>query len=125
MAGRRDFKYFVDTGSISVTREGDVRFTLVVRSPSGVDNVSYEGFRCPRRERRMYAVGRTDGTWSTLPESSSRWDRTPTKSTNHHLAVLYDDFLCPTGIPIKDAAEGVLAMRRGGNPRAAAEITQP
>ena len=121
---RRGLKYFVDTGSLAVTRAGDVRFTLVVRSPSGVDNVSYEGFRCTRREHRIYAVGRADGSWAAIPEQSARSDRVPNKSTNHYSATLFDDYLCPMGIPIGDVAEGLMALRRGGNPRAAS-TTQP
>src|SRR5205823_1385222 len=59
-----EFKYFVDASSLSVGADRIVRFTLVARSPSGVDNVSYEGMRCPR-ENRLYAVARAGGSWSS------------------------------------------------------------
>ena len=58
-----EFKYFVDARSLSVGADRVVRFTLVARSPSGVDNVSYGGIRCPR-EHRLYAVAHPEGSWS-------------------------------------------------------------
>ena len=47
-----------------------VRFTVVARSAQA-ENVSYEGFRCIERERKVYAYGRRDGTW--LPAKDCGW----------------------------------------------------
>lgn len=59
-----DTKFFVDAQSLSYGTDGVLRFTLEVVSPSGAKNVSYEGMRCATGERRFYAFGRADGTWS-------------------------------------------------------------
>ena len=66
-------EYFVDRTSVSVYNDGVdaiVRFTVVARSAQA-ENVSYEGFRCIERERKVYAYGRRDGTW--LPVKDSGW----------------------------------------------------
>lgn len=57
-------EFFVDGSTLSVTADGVVRYVLVVRSPGGATNISFEGMRCETRERRIYASGRPDGSWS-------------------------------------------------------------
>ena len=44
--------HYVDGSSISVGEDGVVRFSLVVKSPAGAKNVSYEGIRCQTHEKR-------------------------------------------------------------------------
>jgi hypothetical protein len=62
---RPGFRFFIDPASVSVGADRIVRYTLVARSPQGVDNVSFEGMRCATREYRIYAVGHEDRSWST------------------------------------------------------------
>ena len=110
-----DFRFFVDGASLSVGKDGVVRYTLVARSPQGVENVSYEGMRCESREVRGYATRRADGSWSRrdtpwrriLPRNAQRWHN-----------ALAAEYFCPGKAAIQDAAEGVEALRRGGHPRA-------
>ena len=44
-----------------------LRFTLVIVSPSGARNVSYEGMNCSTGERRLYAFGRPGRNVPSLP----------------------------------------------------------
>jgi hypothetical protein len=103
------FGFFVDRSSLAVGDDGVVRYVLVARSPSGVENVSYEGLRCPSAEFRRYALGRPDATWRASPsplESITRpWHQ-----------VLHREFFCPHNIPLRTAAEGVRALEEGGHP---------
>jgi hypothetical protein len=57
-----DFRFFVDPQSLSVGKDGVVRYTLLARSPSGAENVTFEGIRCSEGWLRVYA-GRGRG-WS-------------------------------------------------------------
>ena len=66
-------KYFVDTTSIKIGEDGVIRFSLVIKSSAGALNVSYEGIRCATRERKVYALGRNDKTW-TQPRVSE-WQK--------------------------------------------------
>jgi len=104
-----DFHFFVDRSSISVGADGVVRYTLIAVSPLGVENVSFEGQRCKSGEHKVYAVGRTDGTWS---RREGPW-RPATQRWQHTLRV---EYFCPRGAPIRTAADGVDALRRGGHP---------
>ena len=107
-----DFRFFVDRASISV-KDRIVRYTLVARSPSGVDNVSYEGINCPAGEYQVYARGRSDGTWLSRP---GPWQEISPRSVQRWHNALYREFFCPNRIAIGDAAEGVHALERGGHP---------
>jgi hypothetical protein len=107
------FRFFVDRTSLAVTKERIVRYVFVARSPSGVDNISYEGINCREGEYRIYAVGRPDGTWSGRP---GEWRPISRQSVERWHNALRDEFFCPGGIAIGDAAEGLLALQRGGHP---------
>jgi hypothetical protein len=107
-----DFRFFVDRASISV-KDRIVRYTLVARSPSGVDNVSYEGINCVAAEYLVYARGRSDGTWLSRP---GPWQKIESRSVQRWHNALYREFFCPNRIAITDAAEGVSALKQGGHP---------
>lgn len=108
-----DFDFGVDAGSLSVAGDGVVRYVLVARSPSGAQNVSYEAISCRAGEYRLYAIGRSDGSWQ---RQESPWraigPRTPAQR------VLMRAYFCPKRIAIGSAAEGVSALQRGGHPLA-------
>ncbi len=109
------FRFFVDPASLSVSPDGVIRYTLLARSPSGVDNVTYEGIRCIVSEFRIYAIGHGDGGWSRRERP---WQRIETKSVKRWHHALEREYFCPQGIPIASAAEGVDALRRGKHPKA-------
>lgn len=107
-----DNRFFVDPASISVGSDGVVRYTLVVVTPSGVRNVSFEGMRCETKERRLYAFGRADGTWSKA--RSNQWDRVREAVNNRHHAALFQDYFCPEGVIVRNEEEARNLLRRGG-----------
>lgn len=110
-----DFRFFIDRASVNV-RGGVVRYTLVARSPSGVDNVSYEGINCPADEYQVYAVGQSDGNWLNRP---GPWRRIEPRSVQRWHNALSREFFCPNRIAITDAAAGVRALEQGANPLSA------
>ena len=86
-------RFYIDPESISIGGDGVVRYTLVVKSPSGAENVSYEGMRCETREQKYYALGRRDGTWANA--RASEWRYIEYKDINRQHGVLYVDYFCP------------------------------
>lgn len=111
-----NFDFFIDADSLSVASDGVVRFTLVAKSASGAENVTFEGIRCSSRERRTYALGRTDKTWSRA--RSNAWTFFDAIGRIPQYMTLASDFFCPDGTIIRDAQEGIEALRRGAHPRA-------
>lgn len=107
------FRYFVDGATLSVDlKTGIVRYTLVARSPAGVENITYEAIRCSTGEYRVYYLGRADRTWGGRPGG---WGLIA-ESRQIHYRPLYRDYFCPQTNPIRDADEGRLALRQGGHP---------
>ena len=111
--GESEFRYLVDAASVSVGADRIVRYVLVARSASGVENVSFEGLRCPG-EYRVYAVGRADGSWAGR---AGGWRAVPRDARAGQNA-LARRYLCPARVAIQSAEEGRKALREGGHPAA-------
>lgn len=104
-----DNRFFVDPLAVAVGSDGVVRYTLVVLSSGGASNVSFEGIRCTAREKRVYAFGRSDGTWSK--SRSNQWDTVRQLDVNRHHAALFLDYFCPGGVIVASTAEALRLMR--------------
>ena len=113
--GGLSFDFFVDLESVSVGRDGVVRYTLVARSDGGATNTAYEGIRCKGRERKLYAFGRADKTWSAA--RNPQWALISDLPANRIQATIHDSLFCPARIIVRDAEEARMALRRGAHPR--------
>ena len=114
------FEFFVDAASVSIGQDGIVRYTLIARGESGAVNASYEGMRCYPPERKSYAFGGSDGTWS--PAKLAQWVRISGGQGHQQYAALAEDFFCPLGRQVRTAGEAVRALRRGNIPGLAPPI---
>lgn len=109
-----EHRYFIDGDSLTVGTDGVVRYVLVVETGGGARNVSFEGMRCVTRERRIYASGRRDGTWSK--SRNNAWQRIQDNALNRHHAALFLEYFCPGGVIVRDADDAREALRRGVHP---------
>ncbi len=107
-------EFFVDGSTLSVTSDGVVRYVLVVRSPGGATNISFEGMRCETRERRIYASGRPDGSWSK--SRGEEWKRIRDTGANRYHVALFADYFCPEGVIVRNVEEAQNALRLGRHP---------
>lgn len=104
-------RHFVDTASISVGEDKVVRYTVVIEATGGARNVSFEGMRCATGERRLYAYGQPDGTWSKA--RNVKWEGIRFRSLLSYHKALYEDHFCPDGINVRNAREAVRNLRQG------------
>ncbi len=109
-----EHRFGIDPASLSVGSDGVVRYVLVIETAGGARNVSYEGMRCETRERRVYASGRRDGSWSKARNSA--WVRIQDVAANRHHAALYLEYFCAGGVPVRSAEFALTLLRRGGYP---------
>ena len=108
-----DFRYFIDAQSVSVGPDRIVRYTMVARSPGGVENITFEGLRCSG-EYRVYAVGQPgEGGWSGRP---GNWRPVPRDARIGQNALMQRYFCPARATAIRDAQEGVAALRAGRHP---------
>src|SRR5690242_11967816 len=128
-------RHYIDAPSITVGRDG-VRYTLVIQSPSGATNVTYEGMRCATdgerenvrldllilkfevTEKRLYAIGREDGTW--VPMRGSKWEELEDISQHYPQRSLARYFFCPGNLMVRNEKEAIQALKSGAHPRAMA-----
>lgn len=98
-------QHFIDTASISVGVDGVINYTVVIESSGGAKNVSFEGMRCGSGERRLYAYGHSDGTWSKARNAG--WEPIQFRSQRSYQRALFEAYFCPEGRAVKnrDAAE--------------------
>jgi CNP1-like family protein len=109
VSGASSFKFFIDPHSISAGPDGVVRYTLVARSRSGTDNVSYEGIRCESGTYKVYAIG-SNGRWSA---TQNDWRKIEPRSVQRWHNELYLRYFCVDGVIIRSPEEGADALRRG------------
>lgn len=106
-------RFSVDTSSISVGEDGVVRYVLVAASEGGARNVSYEGIRCETWERKLYAFGQADGSWSR--SKRDQWERIRAAGPNQHHAALAKDYICD-GLTVAGKASDITQRLRYQRP---------
>jgi len=104
-------RHYVDAASISVGSDKVVRYTVVIESAGGARNVAFEGMRCATGERRLYAYGRPDGSWSKARNAG--WEDIKFRSLLSYHKALYEDHFCPDGINVRDPSVAVRNLKRG------------
>ena len=104
-------RLFVDAASLSMGRDGVVRYTVVMRTSGGATNVTYEGLRCASREKRLYAMGQPDKQW--LEAKRSDWEPIRVGRPNEYQDFLYTEYLCPERSILPDRETALRALRRG------------
>lgn len=109
------FRFFVDSQSLAPTKDGVVRYTLVARSRSGAESISYNGLRCKSNGHRVYATARPDKTWSPV---GGEWKELQLRTVSRQHLALARDFFCPAAVAIASRDEGVNALKRGIHPDA-------
>ena len=97
------------TAFLEVPVAGDVQ---AVRSPAGVENVTFEGLRCSG-EYRVYAVGQAGGGWSGRP---GQWRPVPRDARLGQNALMRRYFCPARNTAVQDAREAAAALRGGGHP---------
>lgn len=115
VSGATRHKHFVDDASLSAGEDGVVRYTVVVKTEGGAENVSFEGLRCTTGERKLYAFGRPDGqgggSWSR--NRYARWEPIQARLATSYQRELFFHYFCTV-----DGAGDMKvmrdALRRGG-----------
>lgn len=106
--------FAIDAKSISTGNDGVVRYTLVSRSASGAENISYEGIRCESFERKQYAFGHRDGSWAR--SRRDQWETITGTVANRQHAALAKDYFCNHKV-VDGNAEQIARRLRERTPR--------
>jgi len=105
--------FAIDAKSLTVDTDGIIRYTIIGTSAGGAKNISYEGIRCSSFEKRLYAVGNADGTWTRA--RNSEWLPIATTGPNLQHAELAQNYFC-SGSTIAGKAKQILQTLRYPRP---------
>ena len=106
-------KFVIDAKSLTVEKDEVVRYTLVITSAAGASNVSYEGIRCKTMEKKAYAFGQADNSWSLAKRDA--WDAIADGRVNRQHITLAQDFFCD-GSRVAGKAENIIERIRRNRP---------
>ncbi len=85
-------RFGVDPASISVGKDGVVRYVVVARSTSGGVNAIYEGIRCSAGEFKVYARHDPDTGWR--PAKDSPWRSLHDQRASRHSLLIARSAAC-------------------------------
>lgn len=111
IGGGSPHQFFVDSKSVVVGKDGVTRYTVVMKTSGGATNVSYEGIRCQTRERKIYAIGRSDGTWTQT--RSAPWKRVLLQDRLPYSYTLFNQFFCNERTQPTSARRALDALKLG------------
>jgi hypothetical protein len=83
--------FYIDRNSVSIGADRVVRYSAIVKSPSGALTTSYEGMRCKTSEYKVYAFGIKNGEWTNSHDA--QWREIP-KASGDFRFTLYKDYFC-------------------------------
>jgi len=85
------FKFAVDTDSILIGNDGITRYTVIITSPNGNNQIQYEGIRCDSFQWRLYGTFE-NSAWKENPLSS--WNPIKDHAPNRYQAALAQGAFC-------------------------------
>lgn len=99
----------IDPKALTVGTDGVVRYTLVAQSSAGANSISYEGIRCQSFEKKLYAFGHADGSWSRARRSE--WQPISKNAAIRQHMTLAQDYFCRDGQVAGKATEIIDRIR--------------
>jgi hypothetical protein len=112
------FQFAIDTDSILIASDGVTRYIVVITSPSGSQQIQYEGIRCDSYQWRLY--GNYDNNkWRENPLST--WADIKSKVPNRYQAALASGALCN----FNNQEKNLSAVLKSLNPNSFTGDTKP
>ncbi|MCU7835823.1 MAG: CNP1-like family protein [gamma proteobacterium symbiont of Taylorina sp.] len=95
-AAYQNYQYLIDTKNLQLGTDGVVRYSLVIRSSSGADNVLYEGIRCNHKQIKTYAYGITDmnGRKKFVGRNAPNWKQVTSSGANGYGSIFIKNYFC-------------------------------
>lgn len=103
--------FSIDPSSVSIGEDRVVRYILHVKTSGGAESISYEGIRCQTFEKKTYAFGQRDGSWTRARRD--KWEPITGTVVNRHHAALAKDYFCDHQTIAGSVKEIIARMRTG------------
>jgi len=95
-ANYANYRYRIDTKTLTVGVDGVIRYSLLIHSSSGVDNVFYDGIRCNSNQLKNYAYGSTNkqGEKVFVAKKNTSWQAFKSRGVMAYGPVLVKNYFC-------------------------------
>lgn len=108
-------RFGVDAASVSVGRDGVVRYVVLAIGAGGAMNAIYEGVRCSTAEVKVYARQAASGGW--VPTPAAEWQRLHEVTHSRHSLVIARNGACVGHGAAGTAADIVRNLKEGPDRR--------
>ncbi len=105
-------RYYIDESSLSFGSDKVIRYTVVIRSKTGVVNVFYEGISCPTREFKEYAYGTAKREFRLRP--APRWRAITRRGVKAYRDALFTKYVCSKSTGAIGVEGVIKRLRHGG-----------
>jgi hypothetical protein len=105
------YTLLIDEKSFAVGKDRVIRYTAILRSAGGVDNIAYEGISCNSRQVQRYAYG---SRGQFRPVRKPEWRFVLRKGQDRYRHELIESFFCP--LPSGDMEHEMLGKLKSKNP---------
>ena len=89
--GKLGYEYLLDRKSVNRGSDDVMRYTVVIRSPTGTENVFFEGIRCETDQVRTYAYASSGGTFVPV---NSDWGPIAARGARGYQDYLLERVVC-------------------------------
>ena len=92
----QNYQYLIDEKSLVVGQDGVVRYSIVIRSSGGSDNVLYDGLRCTTNQIKNYAYGAADmdGKKKFIQKKNAAWRNFRSTGVTAYGSILAANYFC-------------------------------
>jgi len=100
----QNYQYLIDEKSLIVGLDGVVRYSIVIRSSGGSDNVLYDGLRCTTNQIKNYAYGITgmDDKKKFSQKKNAQWRNFRTTGATAYGLIFASNYFCDhSGVALK------------------------
>lgn len=87
----------IDPATVTLTKEGVVRYVVVASSRTGATNAMYEGVRCASGEYKTYARHNASGGWNLV--SNPAWQSLYAPAPSRHTLMVARGGICRGNAP--------------------------
>ncbi len=108
-----DFPYtlLIDEKSFSIGKDRIIRYTAILRSAGGVDNIAYEGILCNGDKIQRYAYG---SRGQFRPVRKPEWRFVRKKGQDRYRHELIENYFCP--LPVGNIERELLDRLKSDSP---------
>ena len=106
---RSSLRFGVDPASVSLGRDGIVRYVVVAASSTGTVNAMYEGVRCDSGEFKVYARHNSGTGWTVAKDAS--WRSLHQQPVSRHTLTIARTGACIGRGPNRSASQIVRDLR--------------